>query len=154
MRKTPAMVTLATLLTGCGGHPFHAKYDAEGTYSYSEMLGSDGGCSDDFIAALQKGAEVTGAFPEYETNKTHDGTLTVAGTPIDIYIEAADVNNTAKGWPLDEEARLLFEDGTEWGLDYISFEAKQSCAPCKDGIIVHLFSTGQCEPWPVYDKDK
>lgn len=148
------ILVFAFLLGGCGPQ-FLPHYDAAGTYPFKGYWsGNHAGCTDDFIASLETELTIKGEFPEYDTQDMNDGTLTVLGTTVDVLIEPADRLNSAHIYPADPEVLQTFDDGTEWGLDYIDFQNKQACGSCKDELIFWMFTnTKGCSPNALYDVD-
>ncbi len=144
-------LALAALLAGCGPQ-FLPRYDAAGTYPFDGYWsGNHAGCSDAFIDALESELVIDGSFPEYDTAKQNDGTITLLGATVDVAIEPADRSNSAHIWPADSEAWQVFEDGTEWSFKYIDFQNKQACGDCRDELVVWLYTDiRKCSPNVLY----
>ena len=135
-------------LSACANQ-FEADYELTGSWAFSEMKGTTEGCAEAFVTALEDPVTLTGSFPEFESTTLTDGSITILGETIDLEIEAATAQDTSRGTPVDPEA-TYDSDGTSWGLEYVSYETKHSCADCKDEIVVRLTSSANCYPWPVY----
>lgn len=138
-------------VSGCGNQ-FEPGYELAGTWSFAEFNNTNGPrCDEGFLSLVQSDLSLDGKFPEFNTQQTEEGTVDYLGSSVPIVIYPASDLNQANAEPVDPEAFATAEDGTEWQILYVHFEAKQSCGECKDEVTVELnIKDTTCTPWPIF----